>query len=293
MSRIFEALQQAKAEISSEPVPFPPARENSELVRDSKGVHGLDHVPSFPIKTLPEYRLVAVTDENSLGAEKIRVLSTRLRNLQQRRNLKKVLITSSMSEEGKSVVSANLALTLAMRGRKKTLLIGGDLRQPTTASLFGISQAPGLTDWWRGRDSLCAYLRRVEDLPLWLLPAGSRVEQPLEVLQSERFAKLLAEVSDWFDWLIVDSPPLNPMADSGVWMNLVDGVLIIARVGRTPKKLLRKTVETIEQPKFVGIVLNEARESVQQHYYYYQKNYRSAPQGIDIASQAGRPNLPN
>lgn len=282
MSRIFEALQQAKSETAagvqartSAPVPA-----SSEAPRDVNGILGLDQVPSFSIRTLPEHRLVVRTDEHSLGAEKIRVLSTRLRNLQQRRGLKKVLITSSISDEGKSVISANLGLTMATRGRKKTLLIGGDFRRPSLAKIFGISELPGVTDWWRGGDSICGYLRRVEGLPLWLLPAGDGVEQPLEILQSERFSKLMAQLGEWFDCVIVDSPPLFPMADSGVWMNLVDGVLLVVRAGRTPKRLMQKTIDSVEKGKLLGIVMNGASEAQQHHYYYYDKDRQKAQTGL-------------
>jgi len=277
MSRIFEALQQAKSEAAiSEAAPEvansspPPA--SSETFRDVSGIPDLEQVTSFSISTLPEQRLVVLTDEHSLAAEKVRVLSTRLRNLQQRRQIKKVLITSSISGEGKSVISANLALTLAMRGRKKTLLIGGDLRRPSLGKLFGTSEVPGLTEWWRGGGSICDHLRRAEGFPLWLLLAGDGLEQPLEILQSERFSKLMAQVGQWFDSVIIDSPPLSPMADSGVWMNLVDGVLLVVRTGRTPKKVIRKTLDLVEKTKLLGMVVNGATETQQPYYYYYDKN---------------------
>jgi len=281
MSRIFEALQQAKSETAAETRTPSPVPASSDAPREVNGIPGLDQVPSFSIRALPENRLVVMTDEHSLAAEKIRVLSTRLRNLQQRRQIKTVLITSSVSGEGKSVISANLALTLAMRGRKKTLLIGGDFRRPMLAKIFGMSEVPGVTDWWRGGESICASLRRAEGVPLWLLPAGDGVEQPLEILQSERFSKLMAQLGEWFDCVIVDSPPLSPMADSGVWMNLVDGVLLVLRAGRTPKKLMQKTVDSVEKGKLLGLVMNETSEGQQQHhYYYYNKDHQKAQKGL-------------
>jgi len=272
MSRIFEALQQAKSETAAQaatpaPIPVPTPADTPQDI----SIPGLEQIRPFSIRTLPEHRLVVMTDEHSLAAEKIRVLSTRLRNIQQRRQIKKVLITSSISGEGKSVISANLALTLAMRGRRKTLLIGGDLRRPSLGKLFGTAEVPGLTEWWRAGGVVRDYMRRVEGVPLWLLPAGDGLEQPLEILQSERFAKLMAQIGEWFDCIIVDSPPLTPMADSGVWMNLVDGVLLVVRAGKTPKRLMQKTVDSVEKDKLLGIVVNSATETNQHHYYYYSK----------------------
>ena len=274
MSRIFEALQQVKSENLPPAANASPPPAGSEPPRESSPIPGLEQVPSFSIKMRPEDRLVVMTDEHSLGAEKLRVLSTRLRNFQQRLKLKKVLVTSSISEEGKSTVSANLALTLAKRGRKRTLLVGGDLRRPSLGRLFGVNEVPGLTDWWRGGDSICDYLRRADGIPLWLLPMGDQVEQPLEILQSERFAKLMEQFGEWFDWIIVDSPPLFPMADSGVWMNLVDAVLLVVRAGRAPKRLMQKMVDSVEKTKLLGIVLNGVRETEQPYYYSY-KNYQT------------------
>lgn len=220
--------------------------------------------------------MFVMTDEHSIGAEKIRVLSARLRSFQHRLQVKRVLITSSISAEGKSVLSANLALTLAKRGRKKTLLIGGDLRRPSLGKILGTSEIPGLADWWRGGESICNYLRRVEGVPLWLLLAGNGIDQPLEALQSERFSNLMTQISDWFDWVIIDSPPLFPMADSGVWISLVDGVLLVARVSVTPKKLMQRAAESVEKAKLLGIVLNGADEREQHYYDYYSKEHQRA-----------------
>jgi len=290
MSRIFEALQQAKSETAAEvgahsPIPVPTPSDTPQDI----SILGLEQIRSFSIRTLPEHRLVVMTDEHSLAAEKVRVLSTRLRNLQQRRQIKKVLITSSISGEGKSVISANLALTLAMRGRRKTLLIGGDLRRPSLSKLFGTSEVPGLAEWWRGGGSIRDYMRRAEGLPLWLLPAGDGLEQPLEVLQSERFSKLMAQIGEWFDCVLVDSPPLTPMADSSVWINLVDGVLLVVRAGKTPKKLMQKTVNSVEKDKLLGIVVNAATEMNQHHYYYYSKAGQEAPREPQAAGRGRQP----
>ena len=284
MSRIFEALQQAKSEAAVETGALAPASApHPAAAREGDGIQALEQVPSFTIHARPEQRLIVMTEEHSLASEKVRVLSTRLRNLQMRRHIKKVLITSSISEEGKSVISANLALTMAMRGRKNTLLIGGDLRRPSVAKIFGASESPGLMEWWRsGTGSVRDYMRRVEGFPLWLLPAGDGLEQPLEILQSERCARLMAQVGEWFDFIIVDSPPLTPMADSSVWINLVDGVLLVVRAETTPKKIMQKTVESVEKSKLLGIIVNGSTDTQQHHYYYY----RQDPQNSKKETQA-------
>jgi len=129
------------------------------------------------------------------------------------------------------------------------------------------------------------YMRRVEGIPLWLLPAGDGLEQPLEILQSERFTKLMTQIGEWFDCVVVDSPPLTPMADSGVWMNLVDGVLLVVRAGKTPKRLMEKTVDSVEKEKLLGIVVNAAAEVNQHHYYYYSKAGQEAQREPESAGR--------
>src|SRR5439155_13336248 len=115
--------------------------------------HGVDQFSQFQtLKVLvpPQSRVVCVTDKDSLAAEKFRFLGVRLRQLQQTRPLKKVLITSAIPQEGKSMVAANLACTLARRTHQKTLLIDGDLRRPSVARLFGLGNVPGLSECLQG-----------------------------------------------------------------------------------------------------------------------------------------------
>ncbi len=95
--------------------------------------------------------MVSVAEEGSLGAEKFRFLAVRLRQLRQNRPLKKILITSTIPQEGKSTVAANLACTLARRKNQKTLLLDGDLRRPTMVNQFGFGKVPGLCEWLSGQ----------------------------------------------------------------------------------------------------------------------------------------------
>ena len=120
----------------------------------------------------PEQRLVALADPDSAGAEMFRVLSTRLAHMQNKRRLQKLLITSSVGDEGKSVVAVNLALTLARRPNARTLLIEADLRRPSASKLLTTASLRGISDWDEGKLALEDSLYRVNDLPLWFLSAG-------------------------------------------------------------------------------------------------------------------------
>jgi hypothetical protein len=176
MSNIFDALQRAEAEnagaegagwavatellrsaeqkmresaLTVNPQPSADAFDANPPAPESPD--GLERCPMLPFSIPEESRLVAVAEEGSLGAEKFRFLAVRLRHLRQNRPLKKVLITSTIPQEGKSTIAANLACTLARRKQQKTLMLEGDLRRPSLANQFGIGKIPGLCEWLGGQ----------------------------------------------------------------------------------------------------------------------------------------------
>ena len=176
MSQIFDALQRTEAKRSGlDPAKLTAAAELLELAErqavqvtidgdcreddqhrgNSKQTAKLDvgqwaQFPLAQVMVPPQSKLVCITDEDSLAAEKFRFLGVRLRHLQQKRSLKRLLITSSMAEEGKSMISANLACTLARKQQQKILLLEGDLRRPTLAEQFGLGKIPGLSELLQG-----------------------------------------------------------------------------------------------------------------------------------------------
>ena len=231
----------------------------------------LDTVPEITAPLFPNPRLAAMTAPAGAGAEKFRALAVRLRYLQEQRDLKRMVITSTIKGEGKSVVAANLAITCSHRQR--TLLIDGDLRQSGLAELFGSHDAPGLTDWWQGTHDISDFLRLVQPTPLWYLPVGREITQPLEILQSQRLADMLLQVSAWFSCIIIDSPPLVPVTDPNIWIAHADGALLVVRQGMTPKRLLLKTLQEATDLKLLGLVMNGSQDVSQQYYaQYYRTN---------------------
>lgn len=244
----------------------------------------LNRVPSIPIVLRPQ-NLVALTDSASVGAEKFRGLAIRLRNFQKRQQLKKLLITSSIKGEGKSIISANLAVTLA-RQDQRVLLIDCDLHQSGLRELLGSKAEQGLTEWSKQSGSVVSYLRRVEDLSLWYLSAGQGTENPLQIFQSLQFPKMLNQTACWFDWVILDSPPLLPVADSAVLATQVDGTLLIVRQGKTAKPLLREALKT-DNLKLLGVIANEWPDNGHRYYGQYynghsgQKYQAPAPSQLD------------
>src|SRR5262249_55301321 len=151
------------------------------------GRMSLDEVRHLRVASLPEQHLVALDVQRSLGAEKIYILASKLRHWQDRNHMKSLLITSSVKDEGKTILSTNIAVCMA-RLRQRVLLIDGDLHQANASALLGAQRFGGLTDWWRSDGPIQAYLTRINDLSLWFLPAGSPIDQPLEMLQSARLS---------------------------------------------------------------------------------------------------------
>ena len=231
---------------------------------------------SVHVKVRPESRLVALTDPNSLGAEKFRALVTRLEHPHKHGQLKRFQVTSSVNNEGKTLVSGNIAVTLAKYFGSKTLLIEGDLHRPTLATIFGLNNMRGLSHWWSGRDQeLAKFVHRLDDLPLWFLSAGKPCDRPSDILRSDRFEKAFVQLASQFEWIVVDSTPMLPIVDVNLWSRLVDGTLLVVREGVTPVKALKQGLRALDHPNLIGVVLNEASATDEAKYndqYYGSPN---------------------
>src|SRR4051794_3229626 len=190
MSRIFEALKKSTSEGGAAAAPSVALSDPVSPDQIEEGATPsveLDGCVPLTIHATAESRLISLTDERSIGAEKLRVLATRLRHLRNKKDFSTVLITSSMKGEGKSLMTANLALTFSKQVRHQTLIIDCDFRCPTLHHLFGVDDGPGIADWWAQDLPLNRIIRKHPDLPLWFLSAGHVPDQPLEILQSQRF----------------------------------------------------------------------------------------------------------
>lgn len=302
MSRLFEALSGLKSEHRATmteplvteipPVVFPlpprpeskPEQHNIKVVRVTigpdapapadvpqeveavnQGVPNLDEpISDSPLllDPLPESRLVAWTNPSSLGAEKFRALATRFDHLREQRELKSFQVASSVIDEGKTLVAANISVTLAKYSGCKTLLVEGDLHRPSLTRLFGYRELPGLNDWWSGSEqALGRFVYRLQGAPLWFLPAGKPTEQPADVLRSNRFKQAFQLLTEKFEWTVVDSTPMQPIVDVNLWSKLLDGTLLVVREGVAPIKALKRGLQALDHPKLIGVVFNEATES--------------------------------
>ena len=278
MSRIYEALQRANPELEPSIPELSDSPEGlTRLVATLSGESPvLDQATPFEIPSTPEARLVSWMQPNCLGAEKIRVLAAHYKQAQQRRPAKKLLVTSAVRGDGKSTISLNLAITFAAQG-ERTLLIDGDLHQPSLAATLAVDGERGFANWCEKSEPGKSSLYRAERLPLWFLPAGKSQVQPLTLLQSAQAGAVMNQLTSWFSRIVIDSPPMVPLADAGVWINMSDAILLVARDGKTPKTALTKSLENLDKSKIFAVVMNEGKALDEKYYSDYYKNSKSAP----------------
>jgi capsular exopolysaccharide synthesis family protein len=228
------------------------------------------------------HKLVSLGDQDGPVAEAFRFLGVRLRHMRRDRTLKKLLITSTIPQEGKSLVAANLACTLSLRTQQRTLLLEGDLRRPSLTELFGLRGKPGLCECLREETDLPGSMYQLPSPQMWVLPAGSSSGNYLELLQSGRIMGMVEELAEAFDWVIIDSPPVLPLADTSIWSRLADGILLVTRQGKTESRQLKKGLDAIESQKLIGAVLNSSSRPAHGDYYYYTERKSQEPSELSV-----------
>lgn len=232
---------------------------------------GAERLPEFmtlKVSIPPQSRLASLTDSGSPVAEAFRLLSVRLRHLARTRTLKTLLVTSTMPQEGKSMIAANLACALARSTQQRILLMEGDLRRPSLSRTFGLGRNLGLSEYLQGDHDLDESIYFLNGPGLWMLPSGNP-SRALELLQSAKISALADRLATMFDWIVIDSPPVLPLADTSVWMRLADGILLVVRPGTTEKRKLQRGLEALEPKKVIGTIVNSSKHPSDGYYYYH------------------------
>jgi capsular exopolysaccharide synthesis family protein len=184
-----------------------------------------------------------------------------------------VVITSTGPGEGKTVVAANLAVSLAQAGQR-VLLVDADMRKPRVHTVFEKPQEPGLSNVLIGKVKSSEAVDKTTVPGLWVIPAGLNPPNPAELLGSKRFKDFLESVAQHFDWVIVDTPPVMAVTDSSVVAHLATGVLFVVGAEMTSRHAAQRALEQLghARAKFIGTVLN--RVDLQHNPYYYSQYYR-------------------
>jgi len=223
-----------------------------------------DTIQSYSVRLNP--LLVAGLSPKSLAAEQYRQLRTRLSHAEGASTLRTVLITSPQKGEGKSVTAANLALTMAQELQRRVILVEADLRKPSLQNLFGLPPGPGLAEYLSGAVELKDVMRFLPDHNLTVIHAGSAPTNPAELLGSTAMRRLLDQLRTRYDRVLLDTPPVLPLADVAVLAPLVDGTLMVVRAGVTPKPAIENALRAFDSSRLLGVVLNES--GMEQDYRY-------------------------
>lgn len=223
--------------------------------------------------------LVAHTNPDTYEAELFRIIRTKLFYSGQKAVPQSLLVTSAAPGEGKSFVAANLALTLARSIDQHVLLIDCDLRNPSIHRQFGLPDMAGLSDHLLRDVPLNQLLVKTEVNKLTILPAGGKVDNPSELLSSNRMKILIEEVKSRYQdrLVIVDAPPPKLVSETYAIGSQMDGILIVISYGKTPKEMLSELLASIEKHKVLGVIVNryELKLFESRKYGRYQAYYRN------------------
>lgn len=212
---------------------------------------------------------------DSLYMEQFKALRAKIEYRVDMHNRKVVAITSAIAGEGKTVSCVNLAKNLASSGRKKVLLIDIDLRKSDLASAMELEPIPGLSELLAGTVEIKDVVHNSKIAGLRVIPAGSRVPAPADLIAGGKFRSLLKQLRDHFDVILLDTPPVIPVADTINLRDQVDGFLFVYRTGFTPHPMFRQAVEELGENQVLGVILNGVEPQTDRYYQrYYGKYYR-------------------
>ncbi|MGP0593570.1 polysaccharide biosynthesis tyrosine autokinase [Nitrospira sp. T9] len=208
---------------------------------------------------LPQLNLVTKWRPHSIVAEQYRVAATRLDLLDPVASNQVVLITSAMKGEGKTSTAANIAYTLARDLDEPTLIIDCDFKCPNLHRVLGLNQAPGVAEYFSGAKGLLEpCLQKIPDVPLWCMSVGDVGRYPVPLSKLQNLSSMLEMLTSRYRFIILDGPPVLPLADVNVLSGLAHVVLVVVRSGVTPKDAVQKAVEMIKHIGPTRLVLTDA-----------------------------------
>jgi len=202
--------------------------------------------------------LGAPTALPSIGGEAYRILRTNLLFSSDTQGLRTLVVTSALAQEGKTVIAANLAISFAREGMR-VLLVDADLRRPGLHRMFGVPRSPGLAQALADVASLDSAIQPTSVTGLSLLPCGSLPSNPTELVRGTRIRELCKSIGSSYDLVIIDTPPVLPVADAAIIAAVSDGVLMVVRAGKTSRGLTREAYARLSAvgANIIGTVLND------------------------------------
>jgi len=218
--------------------------------------------------------LVALLKPRSYEAEQFKILRTNLLFPESGKPAKRILVTSAAPGDGKSFISANLAVSLALDYDRKVLLIDADVRRAAIHNIFGLNGSEkGVCNFLTERVPLASLLVRTSLKNLFILPAGQMTHDPAQLQSLEKLPKLFEELSANFGeyFIVIDSPPPKLAAETGVLARLVDRIVIVMKSGVTKREYIEETIELVDKGKIAGIVFNWHENRMSKYKKYAKK----------------------
>ncbi len=205
--------------------------------------------------------LVLFHEPAGFRAEQMRSLRNRLATMNPDGEPKTLVVTSAVRGEGKSITAINLAMAFAELERHKVVLVDADLRRPACEKYLHLNPGPGLSDVLRGDATVDRVLRPAGYRNLMLLGAGTRVDNPAEVLAASRLDELFQRLKERYQYIVVDTPPVLPSTDAGVLAARADGTLLVVRLEKSLKKQSKDALRVLQDMggNVLGTFVSELR----------------------------------
>ncbi|MCC6338252.1 MAG: polysaccharide biosynthesis tyrosine autokinase [Myxococcales bacterium] len=250
-------------------------------VEERLGLTFLGFVPTIPENPNGPKDLHVFREPKSLIAECTRAVRTNLLFMSPDKPFKRMLVTSSGPQEGKSTTVINLGITMAQSGNR-VLIIDTDMRRPRLHRAFGVPNDVGVSSVVVGEGQAEDAVKSTEVPGLFVLPCGPVPPNPAELLHTKAFADLLNHLGEKFDRILLDSPPVGAVADAVVLATQADGVVVVLKAGQTHREVAQRTVKALRDVKanIYGAVLNDVNlEKSKYGDYYYGYTYRYYGEG--------------
>jgi receptor protein-tyrosine kinase len=259
-------------------MPRPVVADLGELLGKAKQV---------PFRPNRDAHMIDPSNPQAPPGEEFRTLRTRLNHLQTLSPIKSLLVTSPSPAEGKSFAAVNLALTQSQLEGQRTVLCDFDFRRPVIHQRLGIPRSPGLTDYLLGQAELSDILYKVESLNLYLLPAGQSVINPLELLNLRECRNLIEYLPKFFNWAILDTPPILYAADASLLSTICHGSVLVVRLGHTNIDTVTRAMQSLCTNNVVGTIVNGARQGeLYSRYRYYRYYYEPKKENEEAPPEA-------
>jgi capsular exopolysaccharide synthesis family protein len=207
--------------------------------------------------------LVSLLEPTSLAAEQYRTVRLHIENLRRERDVRLVAISSPARGDGKTISAINIAGALAQAPDARVALVEVDVRHPGVARYLGLPNSRGLSGYLLDHAmTLDAVLERPEGVGFAVVVAGPVSSMPYELLKSPRLRALLAGLRERFDFVVVDTPPVLPSPDVGILRDLVDGFVLVVRANRTPREMVRDSLNAVGPDRVLGVIFNDDERTV-------------------------------